>query len=88
MLYCITYDIRNTAHEEAFIKQLKELGENNQFISNCWFLDSTKSKEEIYNILKGTLDSPDLLFICQTNLGKMSGWLPSDSVNWLKEHST
>lgn len=86
MLYCIIYDIKDSAKEEIFLKQLKELGETNQFISSCWFLDCNQSKEEIYGILQKKLDAPDLLFISETRLNRMAGWLPSTSVEWLKQH--
>lgn len=86
MLYCITYDIKDSSYEEGFLRQLKELGETNQFISNCWFLSSKKNKDDIYNILKEKLDSPDLLYISETRLSQMAGWLPSSSVDWLKDH--
>lgn len=49
MLYCITYDIKELAKEEALLKQLKELGETNQFISNCWFLCCDKEKMKYMN---------------------------------------
>lgn len=87
MLYCITYDIKNSSQEEIFLEELKYLGETNQFISNCWFLNSTLSKEDIFKRLKPKLNVSDLLYIGQTNLTNMSGWLPSNSVEWLKEHS-
>ena len=86
MLYCITYDIKELAKGEALLKQLKELGETNQFISNCWFLYCDKDKEEIYELLKAKLDAPDLLFISRTRLSHMAGWLPNTSVEWLKSH--
>ena len=86
MLYCISYDIKSPSHEEVFLKRLKELGKTNQFLSNGRFLDSEKSREDIYDILRATLDAPDLLFICDTSLGQMSGWLPGSSVEWLREH--
>lgn len=89
MLYCVIYDIKDakdSAKEEAFLKQLKEFGETNQFISNCWFLDSSKDKDEIYEELKSKLDAPDLLFIAETRLTQMSGWLPNTSIEWLKVH--
>lgn len=86
MLYCIIYDIKDSTKEEAFLKQLKKLGETNQFISNCWFLACAQTKEEIYDIMKKELDAPDLLFISETRLERMAGWLPSTSVDWLKIH--
>ena len=87
MLYCITYDIKNNTNEEAFIKELKLLGEVNQFISNCWFLRSNKDKNEIFSLLKSQMDTPDLLFITTTSVSQMEGWLPTTSIGWLKEHS-
>lgn len=86
MLYCITYDIKDSTNEEGFLKRLKELGETNQFISNCWLLDCNIDKDEIYRILKEKLDAPDLLFISTTNLSQMAGWLPNTSIEWLKKH--
>lgn len=86
MLYCITYDIKSPSQEEIFLEELKYLGETNQFISNCWFLSSTLDKEEIFNRLKPKLNVPDLLYIGLTNLTNMSGWLPGNSVEWLKRH--
>lgn len=87
MLYCVIYDIKDAAKEEAFLKQLKEFGGTNQFISNSWFLDSVKDKDEIYEELKSKLDAPDLLFITETRFSQMAGWLPNTSIEWLKVHS-
>ena len=87
MLYCITYDIKKITNEEAFIKELKLLGEVNQFISNCWFLSSDKDKNEIFNLLKSQMDAPDLLFITITSVSQMEGWLPTTSIGCLKENS-
>lgn len=84
MLHCIAYDIKDSNREEAFLKQLKELGETNQFISNCWFLNCEKSKDDIYKNLRTVLEAPDLLFICGTRTEQMAGWLPSNSIDWLK----
>lgn len=89
MLYCVIYDIKDakdSAKEEAFLKQLKEFGETNQFMSNCCFWDSSKDKDEIYEELKSKLDAPDLLFVVKTCFSQMAGWLPSTSIEWLKVH--
>ena len=88
MLYCITYDIKNSAEEESFIKKLKDLGQSNQFISNCWFINSCQRKDEIFKILREDLKDADLLFITETSLSQMEGWLPTTSIEWLQQNKS
>ena len=86
MIFCITYEFKNSEKNYSdFFLEMKNLGEANQFMNNCWFLSSETTNNDIYESLKKHLDGPDLLFITSINLNTTSGWLPSTSVEWLRD---
>ncbi len=89
MLYNITYELKNNEKDySSFFQTLKTLSPNtNQCMKNSWFVITSSSKQVLYEQLKALLESSDLLLISQVSLSQLSGWLPSDSVNWLQEHS-
>ena len=87
MLYIISYDIKDKEREEAFVKLLEKMGNVNQYLSNSWFLSTeNKDKDMVYKELKDSLHDSDLLFLNETSLEKMAGWLPKNSVDWLMEN--
>ena len=87
MLYNITYELKSSNKDySAFIQEIKDLStSSSQCMKNSWFIASTKSKNELYQALKQHLEDSDLLLILETSLSQMSGWIPTDTVEWLKD---
>ena len=87
MLYSITYELKNLNKDYSdFIQKIKELSSSSsQCMKNSWFINSSMSKDDLYRDLKQHLEDSDLLLIVETSLSQMAGWLPSDTVDWLKE---
>ena len=86
MLYNIIYDIKDKQREDSFVAALKGMGESILSFVGCWFIDTEKQKNDIYNILKPLTDNADLFYISKVKLKDMSGWLPSNTVSWLTNH--
>lgn len=86
-MYIVEYDIKDNAREDAFLSDLKELGETNLFLPRSFFLDSTEPRESVYQKLRLHLKPEDLLLIIEAGLTNMSGWLPMSSVRWIQNHS-
>ncbi len=88
-LYNITYELKGADTDYAsFYSILRSENAYNQCLKNSWFIISDKSRAELYNILKSCLGNNDLILIVETDLGQMSGWLPSDSVGWLTKNKS
>lgn len=85
-MYVIEYDIKDKEREKVFLSDLKELGESNLFLPNTFFLDSREQRDSVYEKLRSHLAPEDLLFIVETNLSMMSGWLTKSSVDWIQHH--
>lgn len=89
MLYNITYELKNSEKDYSqFLQTLKTSGSSAvQCMKNSWFVVSGKDRKELFELLKEQLESADLLLVCQVSLSDLTGWLPSDSVDWLKLNS-
>jgi hypothetical protein len=86
MLYTITYDIKDSKKEEVFLKNMGKYGEIVMFMPRCYFLNSDQTRNIIYDELYKSIDESDLLYIAETPLSSMSGWLPHSAVDWVSKN--
>lgn len=86
MIYSIAYNIKEAPTEGSFVNALKSIGEMVLFMPNCYFLSSDESRNSIYTKLFSTLGPNDLLYVVETPIDTMSGWLPTNAVKWLDQH--
>jgi hypothetical protein len=89
MIYCIIYELKSSEKNYSeFYQTLKSFGTHSQFMTNGWFVKAESGKkEDFFGRLKPLMDSPDLLLVTQTPLSDMSGWLPSSSIEWLRQNN-
>jgi hypothetical protein len=86
MLYTITYSLNDKAKEESFLKELKSLGDAVMVMPHCYFLRSNSGRELIFSKLHREMMESDLLYIAETPISSMSGWLPTSAIDWLNNN--
>lgn len=89
MVYIVNYDIKDAERKDAFLSVAKKLGETIQYLPHALFidcLDTTQDNNTIYRLLKQSITDDDLFIVVQAPLPRMSGWLTSSVVDWLKRH--
>lgn len=87
MLYSIAYTLNDITQEERVLKKLKSLGDAAMIMPHCYYLQSTMNRNDIFNELRSTMNDSDLLYIAETPVEKMSGWLPTSAIDWLNQLS-
>lgn len=90
MVYIVNYDIKDSERKDAFLNSAKKIGETIQFLPHSLFIDSSNTNQDqsyIYGELKQSISDDDLFIVTQAPLAKMSGWLTSSVVDWLKKHN-
>ena len=90
MLYIVNYDIKDAERKVAFLNEAKKIGDSLQFLPHALFIDSPDASQDqgsIYTQLKRVTTDDDLFIVSQAPLSKMSGWLTSSVVDWLKSHN-
>ena len=81
-LYSISYDIDN--NEQNFIVALKNLGDTCNYVKSGWFLRTNEDNDVIYKKLQPFFaDGNGHLLVAKVNEGLMSGWLSSNTIDWL-----
>lgn len=85
MVYLITYDLNKEGQDyEALYKAIKGCCYSwYRFMKSAWFVDTSKSEEQIRDCLLPVMDQNDLLFITKVSK-QYKGWLTDDVWNWLK----
>lgn len=88
MIYSIAYEIRNIERTSRFVRRINEFGDNIQYLSNSFFLQSDNTITQLYNDFRSITDAEDRILIIQVkNKNALMGWLNSTVVNWIKEHN-
>lgn len=87
-LFFVTYSVNNLQREQELISALKELGDTNQVLQNSYFLLSDSKRNDIYVALKNALENDGLFIVTECNLDTMSGWVPSQTIDWLNQVNT
>jgi len=57
-----------------------------RYAPNCWVVWTSTSSQNWYSRLKKHLAEDDLVFICEIEIGKRSGWMPKKFWNFIKSH--
>lgn len=90
MVYIVNYDIKDVERKDAFLNAAKNVGEILHYLPHALFidcLDSSRDQNSIYQLLKESITDDDLFIVVQAPLSRMSGWLTSSAVDWLKSHN-
>lgn len=81
--YCISYDLnKSDKNYDGLIEAIKEYS-NIKALYSTWFVKSNKSASQIYNDLKGYIDSNDHLFVIEVEASNKQGWMPESVWKWL-----
>lgn len=93
-MFAISYDLKESTKDYAsFFNEVRSLGNATQVLSNMFIVDfdtpsgtgNEVNTSDIYNRLKPELGLSDHILICQVTPSELSGFLSSDSVDWIKE---
>lgn len=88
MVYIVNYDIKDSERKDAFLNEAKKIGETLQFLPHGLFVYCNNTDQDtIYSQLKSITSDEDLFLVTEAPLSKMSGWLTSSVVDWLKTHN-
>ena len=90
MIYIVNYDIKNAERKDAFLNEAKKIGETLPYLPHALFidcLDASQNQNSIYSKLKRSITDDDLFVVIQAPLARMSGWLTSSVVDWLRSHN-
>ena len=86
IVYIIVYEIKNFDRERLFLEVLEHISiESNQFIPKSFIVISNLNRKSVYERLREQMTQADLLMIAEVGRDKMSGWLPSCTIDWVKE---
>ena len=87
-IFSISYDLKDTTRDyTSFFNEVQSLGDFTQVLSNMYLVDvdDQLKTSNIYNRLKPELAKYDHIFVCLVNPVELSGFLSSDSVDWIKK---
>ena len=87
-LFSISYDLKDTTKDyTSFFNEVRCLGNFIQVLSNLYMIDTDNQSNtsDIYNRLKPELGQSDHILVCQITPTDLSGFLSSDSVEWIKQ---
>ncbi len=87
-IFSILYDLKDTAKDyTSFFNEVQSLGNYTQVLSNTYIVDieGQLNTSNIYNRLKPELGESDHILVCMVNPIELSGFLSSDSVEWIKK---
>lgn len=87
--YIITYDLKesnNGYNYMLFYDAIKSLKNWEHFCEAAWFVKSNLTANEIFNILKPTLDNNSLLFVTEINIDNKAGWIHKNIWPWLNNN--
>lgn len=90
MIYIVNYEIKDPERKDAFLNSAKQIGETIPYLPHAFFIacpDTNQNQSSIYHQLKGVISDEDLFIVVQAPLTRMSGWLTSSVVDWLKSHN-
>ena len=86
IVYIIVYEIKDSDRERQFLEALERVSiESNQFIPKSFIVISNLGRKSVYDSLREQMTQADLLMISEVGRDKISGWLPSSTVDWVKE---
>jgi hypothetical protein BACCOPRO_00146 len=83
-LYIISYDLKTPGRDyTSLYNAIKDLGEWQHPLESTWVVSTNYDENQIYNILKQTLDDNDLLMIFQIVPEARQGWLAKSFWEWM-----
>lgn len=86
IVYIIVYEIKDPDRERQFLEVLEQVSiESNQFIPKSFIVISNLDRKSVYEKLREQMTQADLLMISEVVRDRISGWLPSSTVAWVKE---
>lgn len=86
-IYSISYDFKHPdldRYQDLFAK-LQSFGNWWHFMLGTWLISTDMTAKQVFEELEPYIDKNVLLFI--TEVGPdMSGWLPQEAWQWIKQH--
>lgn len=85
-IYSISYDLRQPGRNyTGLYDAIKKCDANFQHpLESNWYIRSTKTANEIYDVLRPHIDDKDLLFVVEINSENQQGWMLRTFWNWIK----
>lgn len=85
-VYCISYDLNQQGQAYSTLyEKIKECEAYLHCLDSTWLVTSHKTAQQIYDHLKGAIDSNDHFLVIKVN-NEYQGWLPDYACQWLREH--
>jgi hypothetical protein len=84
-VYLITYDLNAPGKDyKDLYEKIKSIGDWATFLESVWFVETTKSSNDLRDLLLPVIDKNDSLFITKVT-SDYSGWANTDLWPWLSE---
>ena len=79
----VCYNIKDTEVLYNFIIKAESIGEVQKILPNCILIDSEKNVKDVSLDFRSVLSSNGLFFVVKITRAELSGWLSTQSVNWI-----
>lgn len=87
-VYCISYDLNRAGQDYSGLYQkIKECGTWWHYLDSTWLLSSSKTAQQIYNHVKGSIDNNDRILIIKVT-NEYQGYLTKEAWEWIRKHVT
>lgn len=87
MVYLISYDLNQSGQNYKDLYETIKSASNGtwmHYLDSTWIIQSSRSADEISNILKPALDNNDSLLVFEVQ-NQYAGWLPEEAWDYLKK---
>lgn len=84
-VHIISYDLKKEGHDySGLYEKIKQCGEWRHYLDSTWLVSSSKSAQQIYNLVKGSLDANDHILIAEIT-NDYYGYLNKTAWDWIRQ---